>query len=297
MAQIPVSDFNNMLDDVLLGVYKAIGTSGSGYGIGDGSSAFGAFDAVDDALTHLEGVGDLTPIADMGRQLDSLKTAMSGVARFAREARSFVASIDRHVAKFGGSNYSNLDTFLTYYNVGAGGTWTALQDRKLRDLFNAIKGGSNYPSPENLYFEVLQGTLSDEDHLYTNGLGKLEVGVGFSAAIVEGSLVNGVVNGAIDHTKYSGGDNVLNVSTFGGSSDTVTVTGYAFDPATQTVDTGSIVTWDATVSGTGDVALAVNTAPANSRIIEVTNIAAGGSITSGIMYVEAQRPSGRPLLK
>ena len=130
-------------------------------------------------------------------------------------------------------------------------------------------------SPCNLYYEVLQA-------VYANALAKLVVaGTAFTAGVV------------VDQTKYAGGTPQINVTAITGSG-LVTVTGTAFNPATQQTVAG--VTWTATASSTSVIALTPGTAPSNSLIGAVSAISVAAGITAGTIYVEAARPTGRPLL-
>ncbi len=292
MSVIAATNLNDLLDALGRAWLKLLGSSSSGaskangFGLGELSGTYGAYDAVSDAMTALAAIGsadvagDLLPVGN--RYRDSLSTA----AIFGAKTKAFLAAIDRHCARFGGANYSNLETYLKYLNTGGGGTWTALQDGLAwRDLYYAVKGA--YPSNYNCYYEVLQGTTDAEAHLSTNALGKFLVsGAG------AGAFTDGV---AIDSTKYAGGVGSLKVSGLAGSGN-VTVTGIGFDPATRAVTTSK--TWITSVTGNGDTAIVVGagTAPANCLLIDVTNVSIAAGITAGTIYVEAKRPSGRPLL-
>ena len=298
MSVLSVANLNSIMDSVLHGYVKLVGTSGSGYGMGSGS--YGTYDKIDDAVTTLAGAGNLDASVDFGRGLLALRDAMIPATRFAEQARAFVSQLDRHFSRFGSSNFSNTETFLKYYNTGSGGTWTALQDRNWRTIYNAIRGGTTYPANYNLYFEVLQGTLDDAAHLYTNGLGKfVATGAGtgnFTKAVVEGSLIDGgSTTGSVDSTKYAGGVGSLKVSGLTGTGN-VTVTGIGFDPATRAVTTSK--TWITSVTANGDTAVVVGggTAPANCLLVMVTNITIAAGISAGTIYVEGKRPTGRLLI-
>lgn len=296
MAVISVANTNALIDQLCSSYYKAYGTSGSGYGIG--ASGFGAYGAAATAVTNLAAIGDLDPAIDFGRALTAFRDSMVASDRLAERMRALLAAMDRHYSRFGGANYSSTESYLDYNNVGGGGTWTALQDRAWRTLYYAMR--STYPAASNIYFEVLQGTLSDASHLYTNGLGKFVAsgaGTGtFTKAVVEGSLIDGgSTTGSIDSSKYCGGAGSLKVSGLTGTGN-VTVTGIGFDPATETVTTSK--TWITSVTANGDTVMTVGagTAPANCLMIMVTNISIAAGISAGTIYVEAKRPSGRSLL-
>ncbi|MCH8978464.1 MAG: hypothetical protein IH945_04385 [Armatimonadetes bacterium] len=291
------ADLNTILDRLASAQAKTVGTSASGYGVG--TASYGAKKEVDTAETTLAAIDDNDPVLDYGKALQSFRDRMTTAQLMIAAGSDFFAGLDRHASRFGAGVYTTIDGWLTDLNT-TGTKWEAVQDRFFRDLYNAVKGGSFFPSPENIYFEVLQGTFDDPTHLYTEGLGKfVVVGEVFTEAVLEGSLVAGLTATArIDPAKYAGGVGNLKVSGFAGSADDVTVTGYGFDPATKAI-TAAGKTWITSVSADGDTAIVVGggSAPADSQIIEVTGIAAGGNITAGTIYVEAKRPSGRLLVK
>jgi len=220
-------------------------------------------------------------IMDFGRQITALKTQF-GSALFARQFGPTISAMDRHCSRFGGTDYSSLQTYLTYLNINAT-PWQCLMDAYFYDLYLGITGRA--PTANNVYFEVLQGASSVADHLYTNALGK---------RIVGSSFVDGV---AIDTTKYAGGLPYL-VWTGVTGSGIVTITGDSLNPTTGIIATG--VTWLYTVStASGSAALSTSggTAPNNALISNVTAMSMAAGLTVGTFYVEARRPSGRSLVK
>lgn len=167
------------------------------------------------------------------------------------------------------SAINSLETFLQYYNTGAGGYWNCLMPPDWRTLYYNIRNA--YPAAYNLYFEVLQGAA------YTNALGKL---------IASGpTFTDGV---AIDSTKYAGGVAQVTTSGFAGAADTVTVNG------TWRKQDGTTGTGNGTVTVSGNGTVAVSGLPfANALLLDVAGITAGPLITGGTIYAEAKRPSGR----
>jgi hypothetical protein len=164
---------------------------------------------------------------------------------------------------------TNINTFASYYNTGAGAPWNALVCPDFNTLFYYCNNNTNLTNT-NVYFEVLQGAT------YTNGLAKL---------VVSGAVFTDGV--AINNTKYAGGFGQVTVSGFAGTSDTVTVTG-SWRKTDGTTATGN---GTATVAGNGTVTL---TPPfANALLLDVTAITAGANITAGTIYAEAKRPTGR----
>jgi hypothetical protein len=274
MGVIAAEELNLAIDDMVWAYVKALGTAGSGYGIGQPEGAYGSGKYLQDGYSRLGNSTNPDPIIDFGKAWRSFRDSVDPETIFGEKARALVAAMDRHARRFGGANYSTLETLLRYFNTGAGGTWTMLQDRRWRDIFNAVKGGSNYPEEYNLFFEVLQGST------YANAVRKLVVGTGETAGQT------------IDHTLSAGGIPALNVSSFAGSSDTVTITGTFYDPATKAIETAKTVTF--TVGNNGRFYRVGGTAAANALLISLTAIAAGANITAGTtIYAEAERPALR----
>jgi hypothetical protein len=245
--------------------------------MGEPSDTFGLAGAMDDLIAAISGAGT-DPMVDLLGAAGTMESTFSLGAIFGTRAKAFLARLDRHIRErdAGALGLSNLDSYLTYYNTGAGGPWSALQHKDFRTIFNRAKGGGNYPKAWNLYFEVLQGSV------YTNGLGKfVATGAG------TGNFTDGA---AIASGSFAGGFAKVKTSGLTGSG-VLTVTGTAFDPATKAVATGK--TWTATISGNGTMDLDVGTAPADSLIVDVTNITIAAGISAGTFYVEAHKPTGR----
>ena len=299
MSVITPTALNALLDSVNLSAYKLHGTAAAAYGVG--TSAWGAYDKLDDAATALAALADLDVIGDLNRQLLSARDAMVALTLYAPKVGPLISALDRHVLRFGGANFANLETYLKYYNTTHATKWQALQDKKWRDVYNAVKRGSNYPAAYNVFFEALQGTFGDgSDHLYALGLGRFVAsgaGAGtFTDATLQGDLVVGIgSDAAIDYTKYAGGTGKLKVSGLAGSGN-VTVTGYGMDPATRAVT--AAVTWITSITGDGTTTMTkgAGTVPTDSLLLEVSNITIAAGITAGTFYAEAHRPSGRSLL-
>jgi hypothetical protein len=292
MAVIDATNLNLILDNILLGRLAAIGTS-AGYGLGDATN-FGAYEAVDDAFDALGAMTDADATIDFGRQLRTFRNLFNGSSRYGEWAKAPIIAMDRHCARFGASNYSDLNTYLTYLNT-VGTKWEALQDPSFYDFYYSIKRA--YPAVNNVYFEALQGAFDLDDHLYTHGLGRfVATGAGtgnFTAGVVEGGLITG---GSIDSSKYCGGFLKLKVSGLAGTGN-VTVTGIFYDPATKAVTTSATMITNITGDGTTTAVIGGGTAPADALIIRVTNITTAAGITAGTIYAESHRPSGRSLLK
>jgi len=244
--------------------------------IGSGSYGYvqGAIEAqaIVDALL---GATDLDPVIALGSSSRALLLDASGVKRAAADLSPLLLSLQQHVISYSIADVRTLDTYLSYLNVLAGGTWTALQAPLWKQVIEAWNPGQVVRA-ENLYYEVLSPASA-------NGLRKLVVGTGQTAGVTIA-------------TDYAGGFPQLRVSGLTGSGD-VTVTGTAFDRATRQAATGR--TWTATVSADGVTALApggATPAGANALIRSVSDVAAAGGISAGTIIAEAARPSGRPAL-
>lgn len=295
---IATSNLNTQLDAVNKLYRRARGTVAAAFGLGVAGS-FGAADSAQDLLDDIYDSAYVDVIEAVGPVSRNLRDALDASKIVGGLIRNLLKGYDNHARLFApDASVVSLDTLLTYLNTD-GGTWTALQDAFFRDIYFQATG--RYPTNCNLYQEILQGTYTDGlDHLYTNGMGKcLVTGAGtrtFTKAVVEGVLVDGgSAFGSIDSTKYAGGFPQLRVSGLTGTGD-VTVTGIGFDPATGAVTTSK--TWITNVTGNGVTALTpgLGTAPTGSLIIKVTDITIAAGISAGTIYMEAARPSGRPLI-
>lgn len=280
------------MDHTLSAYMRSLGTSTAGYGVGDDSGTFGASQRTASVLA------DVIATANSEFLNDTLRTATlfdtyAGISAYAVwHHKPWKAAIDKYIRQrsgLGSSGVTNLETYLQYLNYGTGTKYQALMDgRAYRPWLYALTGA--YPVVRNCYFEVLQGTLGVEAHLYSLGMGRFVVsgaGAGsFTAATLEGELVtNGSGFGMIDTTKYVPGIPHIIVSGLAGSGVvTVTGKGYKTDGTTE-----SGVTWTATANASSSFALAVGTATAGSRPYEVTNIGIAAGITAGTIYVEARR--------
>lgn len=283
MGVISTELCNQTLDMLVQAYVKALGTAGTGYGMGEPEGAFGAADAMVDLRTLLASEGD--PQAHCGRAAETLQDALSSLSIVGSKSRAFIAALNRHARQFGGANYSSLETLLQYRNAGGGGTWAALQDYRWRDLYNAMFGGSTYPEEYNLYCEILQGAT------FTQGMGGFAVSGAGAGVYTDAPLVSPLIAGSsvskIDNSKFAGGIPQLVVSGLAGNG-LVTVTGIGYDPATKAITAS--VTWTVTVTANGTWYFTGGTAPANALIIDVTNIGIAAGITAGQLYVNAQRP-------
>lgn len=278
---IDVADVNLFLDHISRGYARQLG--GSSYGTGELGDTDRAAGAAADLLAAVLATADasiLVGTASVPGMLTDVANWQAATSAIKHSTpRAVLNRIEKQVRALGLTGVNSLDQFLTYYNYGSGGTNTALQSPYFREIFRNWKNA--YPTARNLYFEVLQGGEFDGT-TFANALRSLLVGTGQTA-------------GASISTDYAGGVPYLKVSGFAGSSDTVTVTGTQYDPATGTRTTGK--TWTATVNADGNFALASGggtPAAANALIVAVSGIVAGANITAPtLIYAEARRPSGR----
>lgn len=274
MAVASAVELNILLDDMVSMYLRILGTSASAYGVGESSDTYGAADKADDLKTMLTSyLSTAELIASVGPAIIDIHDNRVSGKKIAKQVLSrLFSSVQGHILNQAGSSYPSIDDYLKFLNVDDSTKWQALQAYQFRDLYNAWKGVN--PGVYNLYFEVLQGAT------YANALGKFIVGTGYTDGV------------AVDSTKYAGGIPALNVSSFAGSSDTVTVTGTFYDPATEAVETSKTATF--TVNGNGRFYRVGGTAAANALIIGVDSVSVGASITaSTTIYVEAERPALR----
>ncbi|GIV22144.1 MAG: hypothetical protein KatS3mg023_3895 [Armatimonadota bacterium] len=180
----------------------------------------------------------------------------------------FLSALNNLCAQSGLNGVSDLNTFASYYNIGAGGAWNCLFAPDFRELYGLWSNGT-YPNAHNTYFEVLQGGT------YPNALRKLVIGSGQTAGY------------DIDDAKYAGGYAQLKWSGVSGSGN-VNVSGlWRKTDGTTAVGNGTISV--STASGTGSI-----TPPyAGALILSCSNINVPAGITAGTFYVEAVRPTGR----
>lgn len=282
---ISPSDACSVLDLVASAWLRGVGTQASNLGIGLPAAGWGAGGPLYSLRAVLATMGEtyLEPVAAIINPVLALANGLDGQAIMAVQLQPIYAALQAHVAASGVSGVSNFDSWLSYYNVGAGGPWQALMPGPAWAMFQKWTGLTNGLSASNTYFEVLQGAT------YTNALAK---------GVVSGpGACTPTVGFTVDSGHYAGGFPFLNASGITGSG-LVTVTGTAFNPVQNAPVSG--VTWTASVTaGSSTPSLAPggsSPAPANSLIIGATNITVASGITAGTLYVEAHRPAGRPLL-
>lgn len=299
MSMLSVTQMNSLLDYSCDWARDIYGSSSSGFGSGSAAVSFGAKANADAIMTLINGSGDPDIYLTLGKYAQDLVNGTSWQQIVKKVMTAWINGLDRHVyQKSGITGVGSTDTFLKYYNIGAGGYWNGLQDgRWFRDAYYAAKNA--YPSVYNCYFEVLQGTLNASTHLYSLGLGRFVTsgaGAGtFTKATLEGELVtDGAGFGKIDGTKFAGGVASVVVSGLSGSG-VLTMTGNGYDPVTESIVTGK--TWTKTISGNTTYDFDGGTGfTGNILLLEVTNVSIAAGITAGTFYIQARRPTGRPLI-
>jgi len=290
MAIITATDLNAQLDYCAQLYLKALGTAATGYGLGTSALAYGAGQSVASLKTGWAAVSDLDVSRMLAGALDQIEEKVTA-SRFTKDLLApLLRAITIIVQRGGISGVSSIDAYLEYLNTGTGTKWQALQPPNWRDVYYAWK--SEYPTVHNVYYEVLQGAT------YVNGLGKFEVSGAGAGVYTDQANAGDLVTedgstGSIDTSKYCGGFPQVRVSGLTGTG-TVTVTGIGFDPATEAKTTSK--TWTAAVTGNGVTACVVGTAPVDSLIVNCTNVSVAAGISAGTIYVEAARPTGRPLI-
>lgn len=277
---ITVTLLNQFLD-IECRVYARLLASGQSYGIGTTTDTDKAYGAADDQVDAVIASADSDVIAALSTKAVRRRNALTAIkVSINRALLNGTEGLVRALTS--PTTFASLDAYLTYYNYGSGGTNTALQSPYFRDLYSEWKNGAT-PTARNYYYECTAG-LNFKGTTHTNALRKIVV-TASTPASTAGDTIS---------TDYAGGIPKITVSGFAGASDTVTVTGTQYDPATGTRTAGK--TWTATVSGNGTVALSSGggtPASANALICAVSAISVGASITDCTIYAEAHKPTGR----
>lgn len=254
----------------------------SAYGFGEDGNTYLSAGAIEDLRADIVAAADTDELAALLVSVNQTITSTSAVKVATEKLRSIMVRNESLVRALAvASGVTTIETYLAYYNTGAGGTFTALQAPQWRELHYQWKRA--YPAISNLYFEIIQGG-SFRGTTYTNALGKF-----VASGAGTGSFTNGDV---VDYTKYAGGTGKINMSGITGSGN-VTITGLGWNPATGAVTASS--TWITSVTGNGltTVTVGAGTAPANCLLVDVTNITIAAGISAGTLYVEAHKPASR----
>jgi hypothetical protein len=263
------------LGDKLTAAFLALkGTTGNGEGIGDGS--WGVSLKASDLLAIVEGSTDssfadhLLEIPQVGN-FKALDDAVVLSTQWKSMFGSIHTTIDA-VARNGVSldaTVTNFETLLYWYNWLDATKFQAMMPPDWRELYFNQFGV--YPSPKNLYQEVLVGGATPD---------------GLYESIISGSQTDGVV---IDYTQYAGGYPYVEwTGGVGTGAYTITVTGKDQDNAVETWEiTGSNVA----ASDTGTIA--VGQTNAYSLVTDVTSFSVDAGITAGTFHVSSRPPLTR----
>jgi len=229
-----------------------------------------AYSKAQDNETTIAGL-DADVRAALTAGFTSHRVAIDPFAALFRTMAAPLTLLKAEAARTGLSGVNSINSFLTYYNIGAGKPWNCLMAPDFRDLHYAATKA--YPSPYNVYFEVLQGGT------YTNALRK---------SVVTGAGADTETAGfSIDDTKYAGGVAKLNVSGLTGTG-TITFAGL------WRKEDGTTATGNGSQSVTGNGLVTVGTLPfTNALLLTCTSVTIPAGISAGTVYVEAHRPTGR----
>lgn len=261
------------ISDQMAGLYlRALGSSATGDGLGTGGSTYGAWKAAKDIETSAIETAKYDVITILGPAFRALKNASDVNVLAAVYLAPAINALGVACSNAGVveqlSGVADLDTYATYHNLTATTKWGCLFAPEFRDAYFAALARS--PMAHNVYYEVLQAGSN-------NAMGKRIYGSG--AGYSSGT--------AVDSTKYAGGFGQVKAASLdvGG---TVTVAG------TWRKTDGSTATGNGTATVSSGSSTVVLTPPFTAALlISVTDITAT-SVTSGTLYAESARPSGRP---
>jgi hypothetical protein len=269
-SPVSVANTNLVLDKITAQWLAENGTSGSGYGAGDGT--FGASKKQSDLTAIIAALNDagleaiLAPIVQNFPNFNAasdFKSHNSGLRGGLNAAGAASGTLSASVIDW--------DSLLSWYNVGNGSSfWQTLAPPDYRAAMMAL---GITPNPLNVYLEVLTGSTW-QGTTFTNGLGRLLV-VGTSPTYTAGY--------SVDPTKYAGGFPMVNIASITGSG-VVTVSGI------NQLGIAEIYTY--TASTTGRFAL-VPATTSTDLIAGTTSISVAAGITAISATIEANRPSGR----
>lgn len=273
MAALSTAQAIAWTDFIAAGTLAALGTTGTGMGIG--TTAFGAGKAVADLTAAVIASADAqliaASIAAMRSGADSV--SVNGLAPTMWAA--LVRSMDELARTCTAITCSNLEDFCEYYNIGAGGDYACLLAPEFVQLYTTAGVGtlSQYCG----FFAIKQGSV------YANAIAKKVVGGAFTAGT------------NVDATLYAGGRGRIKWSGMTGTGAvTVTGTWRKLDGTLVTSKTGAY-TISAAASGTEDLVPHSTDVGTGGLLVSVDDagIAMAGTLASGTIYVETHEPTGR----
>lgn len=265
-----ILDYSELIAKAILFAYGQRLDNDPIAGWGDGGIALNQFDLENAFLTNTLDLEFSNAIGPALYQLRAQSTASVAAANYFSDLFSRIGQVIQGMAV--GPNVIALDQYLTYYNVGAGGTNQALQSPYVRWVMESL--GMN-PNRANFCY------------------------VAYTAGNHVGAQIGGVFSAGsktVDTAKFVGGMPRLKFATFDSNNGAVTVTGECWNPATQAIEVGK--TW-ITTGGTFTAALeervlipgGASPAPANALMTKAT--AMGGVNAGNRFEARLYPPTGR----
>lgn len=257
------------ITDLIAGAYAALlGTSGSGFGAGDGS--FGWSAGLTATLAAISGTGDFPLMLKIGQPLNTAAGKSAAAFIAGATLHNWYLAMNSQATSEGFTGVSDLKSLASYYNTGAGGPWSALLSPVFDDVYAAVAtptSGTASLGPLNLYAPVI-----------TN-MGSRTVGGSFAAGT------------AVDASSFAGAAAARLHFTGGAWSgaDAVTVTGIARTGLGATVTGATFTTGDIEVFGTGSVLLSPTVA--GEILLSVTDITLPAAMTAGTATVSCDIPT------
>ena len=271
MGQFTPTNIANITDKGAAAWEALNGTSGSGFGCGDGT--YGYSKKLGDLNGIIAALGDAGEETILAPIVQGWPTSEETAEIWNFRMTPFFAGLDREARQSVGLDASikSLDTLMSWLNFRNGVTyWQCLAHMDWVAMFNAIHGVN--PDHHNVYYQVTQGA-SYGGTTFTNALAKL---------VVPGPTTT--LGFVIDPTTFSGGLAYW-TWTGGTGSGIITVTGLDQD--------GNAETWTVTQTGASGSLLMTPSTHAYSLITKVLTVAAAGGVTATTGYVESHAPAGR----
>lgn len=267
MGVITAAQFVSYTDKLARYYLAYKGTVGTGYGLGDSSQVLGSDWGASLAARQLE---NLVIATGDGDQITALQGAFrlleGGFARFLPSLLSrpmIILGQDCRKAAVA-PGVGTIDKFAGYYNIGAGGPYTALLCPDFATTYSLATSG---------------GALS-ASNVYSPNIASMY------QQVIGGASTPGT---AVTTASYAGaGLAQLQVSGFTGASGLVTVTGSA-RLANGTIAAGH--TFTATVAANGNFTLAPTVA--GDLLTSVSSVSAAVAILTGTLIVACLPPAGR----
>ena len=282
MAAISAAQVNTYTDKLAVAYLSLAGTLASTYGCGDGTQTlandWGASKAMRQILDAVVGTpstpgwGDYDLEVNVVAAVAMSKSAVSYQQVVKNLLNTPFAALNAACVYSGSylsisSTVSSLATWLSYYNYGTGGAWTALVAPEFSTLYN-----------------ILNVTALDARNIYSptiTNMGSRAYGGSFSAGTAVNTTNYAGAGSLIAYcTSISGTGGTVTVTCNGRSASGTTVTGRTF--------TGTIANTPATQS------VVLSPSVAGDIATSVTGITLPGGLTgSSTVTIQARPPSGR----